>query len=330
MAAQHDCLLWTEWTSASQLCAMVFEQDEDEEEAERRSLDLFLDVRSWIQQNMKFTVTIGIGRPAKQLTEIPNAFKEAIESLKYKIMLGDNSVITYKQILSTGQAEVFSHLSAIRSIVQSFRLLEEDWVQKYNDLFQQLNQGLLNKDEIVNLMDYLIYVLGREMAAISKDAQELWEREGLLKLSRCIDDSHSLEQMREETQHVLSELALTLQEAHHKRQHTSVIRDMRRLIEEQFANPNMSLDYLSEQFGLNAKYVSKLFKEETGQKFVDFLIDIRIRQAQLLLTTTNCSVQEVADRVGYTSAISFGRVFKKIVGISPSEYREDASRRLSG
>ncbi|GGD97532.1 helix-turn-helix domain-containing protein [Paenibacillus nasutitermitis] len=329
LAAKYDCELWTEWTSASQLCVMVFEQSDDEELEQQRTLELFENVRSWTQQYMKFSVTIGIGQTANQLADLSKSFKEAIESLKYKIMLGENGVITYKQIMSQGQAEVFSHLNAIRSIVQSFRLLEEDWAHKYDELFQQLNQGLLKKEEIMSLMNYLVYYLGRELTGLSKEVQEIWNREGLPKLSGCIDACESLEQMREETQQLLTDLAAALQEVQNKRQHAVMIRDMRRLIEEQFASPNMSLEYLSENYGLNAKYVSKLFKEETGQKFVDFLIHLRMQEGKRLLAEAHFSVQEIAERVGYTSAISFSRVFKKIVGVSPSEYREEAAKRPS-
>ncbi len=87
---------------------------------------------------------------------------------------------------------------------------------------------------------------------------------------------------------------------------------------------------LGDRFHLNAKYVSKLFKENTGQRFVDFLIDIRMKEAQRLLTETGDSVQEIAERVGYTHAISFTRVFKRTVGVAPGEYRADKLRSMAG
>ncbi len=327
MASKHDCELWTEWTSTLQMGVMVFVKNGEDDGERQMILDFFDHLRSWTEQYLKFTVTIGIGEPTRQLSDIPQSFKGALEALKYKIVLGHNRLIAYEQTASHGQAEVFSHLSAIRSIVQSFRLLDEDWRTKYEDWFQEMKRGLLTKDEIMNLMNYLIYYMSREMATMSKEFREIWEKDGLPKLSQSIDACHSLEQLREENGRLMTELAAKLQEARDKRQHAAIIREMRKFIEEQYANPNMSLEYLSDKFNISPKYVSKLFKEQTGNKFVDFLIDIRMQKAQRLLAEMPYSVQEVADRVGYLNAISFSRVFRRVVGYSPSEYRDEAARR---
>ncbi|MDU0199633.1 helix-turn-helix domain-containing protein [Paenibacillus sp. MAH-36] len=329
LAPKYELVLWAEWTSAFQLSVMVF-MGSEEEAGVSSILQLFDHVREWAQENLKFTVTVGIGEEVVQLASVANSYKEALRALKYKIALGENRLITSEHIANHGQAEVFSHLNAIRSMIQSFRLLEDEWKTKYDELFGEMKLGLLTKDEITNLMNYLIYYLGREMAGMTKESQDMWMGEGLPKLSKVMDDCHSLEQMREESLNVLDSLYAGLLEAQDRRQHAATIRDMRKFIEEEYANPNMSLDYLSATFNINSKYVSKLFKEETGQKFVDFLIDIRIQAAQRLLTESQAPMQEVAEQIGYTSAISFSRVFKKVMGCSPSEYREDAVRKQIG
>lgn len=329
LAPKYELVLWAEWTSAYQLSVMAF-IDSEEEASVTSILQLFDHVRVWAQENLKFTVTVGIGEQVVQLASVANSYKEALRALTYKIVLGENRLITSEHIANHGQAEVFSHLNAIRSILQSFRLLEEEWKTKYDELFDEMKLGLLTKDEITNLMNYLIYYLGREMAGMTKESQEIWVQDGLPRLSKVMDDCHSLEQMREESLHVLNSLYTCLLEAQDKRLHAATIRDMRKFIEEEYANPNMSLDYLSSTFKINSKYVSKLFKEETGQKFVDFLIDIRIQVAQRLLAESQAPMQEVAEQIGYTSAISFSRVFKKVVGYSPSEFREDAVRKQIG
>ncbi|MDD9268501.1 helix-turn-helix domain-containing protein [Paenibacillus sp. GCM10023248] len=329
LAPNYELVLWTEWTSAYQLSVMAF-VDSGDEASISTILELFENVRMWAQDNLKFTVTVGIGEQVAELSSVANSYKEALRALKYKIVLGENRLITGEHIANHGQAEVFSHLNTIRSIIQSFRLLEDDWQTKFEELFSEMKLWLLTKDEIKNLMNYFIYYLGREMAGMAKEIQEIWARDGLPKLSKVIDDSHSLDQMREESLIVLNGLYTGLLEAQDKRLHAATIRDMRKFIEEEYANPNMSLDYLSSTFNINSKYVSKLFKEETGQKFVDFLIDIRMQVARRLLSESLASMQEVAEQVGYTSAISFSRVFKKVVGCSPSEFREEAARRQIG
>lgn len=329
LAPKYELVLWSEWTSAFQLSVMVF-VDSDEEADTSITLKLFESVRLWVQENLKFTVTVGIGEQVVELSNVANSYNEALRALKYKIVLGENRLITSEHIANHGQVEVFSQLNVIRSIIQSFRLLEDEWKTKYDKLINEMKLGLLTKDEITNLMNYLIYFLGLEISGMTKEVQEIWMRDGLPRLSKIIDECRSLEQMREESSAVLNSFFTGLKEAQNRRLHAATIRDMRKMIEEQYANPNMSLEYLSSTFNINGKYVSKLFREETGQKFVDFLIDIRLQAAKRLLTETQGSMQEVAEQVGYTSAISFSRVFKKVVGYSPSEFREEAARRQIG
>ncbi|RAW13442.1 AraC family transcriptional regulator [Paenibacillus taichungensis] len=329
LAPKYGLALWSEWTSAFQLSVMVF-VDSGEEAGTSITYKLFESVRVWVQENLKFTVTVGIGEQVTELSSVANSYKEALRALKYKIVLGENRLITSEHITNHGQVEVFSQLNVIRSIIQSFRLLEDEWKTKYDKLMNEMKLGLLTKDEITNLMNYFIYYLGLEISGMTKEVQEIWMRDGLPRLSKIIDECHSLEQMREESLTVLNSFFTDLKEAQNRRLHAATIRDMRKMIEEQYANPNMSLEYLSSIFNINGKYVSKLFREETGQKFVDFLIDIRLQAAKRLLTETQGSMQEVAEKVGYTSAISFSRVFKKVVGYSPSEFREEAARRQIG
>ncbi|WP_408892163.1 helix-turn-helix domain-containing protein [Paenibacillus taichungensis] len=329
LAPKYGLALWSEWTSAFQLSVMVF-VDSGEEAGTSITYKLFESVRVWVQENLKFTVTVGIGEQVTELSSVANSYKEALRALKYKIVLGENRLITSEHITNHGQVEVFSQLNVIRSIIQSFRLLEDEWKTKYDKLMNEMKLGLLTKDEITNLMNYFIYYLGLEISGMTKEVQEIWMRDGLPRLSKIIDECHSLEQIREESLTVLNSFFTDLKEAQNRRLHAATIRDLRKMIEEQYANPNMSLEYLSSIFNINGKYVSKLFREETGQKFVDFLIDIRLQAAKRLLTETQGSMQEVAEKVGYTSAISFSRVFKKVVGYSPSEFREEAARRQIG
>jgi AraC-like DNA-binding protein/ligand-binding sensor protein len=73
-------------------------------------------------------------------------------------------------------------------------------------------------------------------------------------------------------------------------------------------------------------YFCKLFKRATGLTFTDYLARIRIEKAKTLLLDRNRRVSEVAYDVGFQSLTHFNRVFKKIVGRSPSSYRQSVSK----
>lgn len=84
---------------------------------------------------------------------------------------------------------------------------------------------------------------------------------------------------------------------------------------------DMSLKTLAAGFNVNANYLGRLFKEELGEFFSDYLNKIRIDKAKELLLTTNQSIREVSLSVGYADPNYFYTLFKKFTGISPAEYR---------
>ena len=72
---------------------------------------------------------------------------------------------------------------------------------------------------------------------------------------------------------------------------------------------------------LNPEYFSRVFKEETGMTFVNFLTDVRLGHSVQMLENTALRVQDVAQAVGYANVSYFSTTFKKKYGMSPYEYR---------
>ena len=88
---------------------------------------------------------------------------------------------------------------------------------------------------------------------------------------------------------------------------------------------DLSLDEVSKAVDISPYYFSKLFKEETGENFIEYLTKVRISRAKELLTDPNVSIKEVCASSGYSDPNYFSRIFKKYEGVTPSEYREKIS-----
>ena len=85
---------------------------------------------------------------------------------------------------------------------------------------------------------------------------------------------------------------------------------------------DISLDDISREIDISPYYFSKIFKENTGENFIDYLTTLRIDKAKELLETTDMSMKELCGEVGYANPNYFSRIFKKIVGLSPTEYKD--------
>lgn len=89
---------------------------------------------------------------------------------------------------------------------------------------------------------------------------------------------------------------------------------------------DLSLDTLAGSVYLSPSYLSRLFKRETGENLSAYVQNVRIEEAKMLLRTTTLKTYEVAERVGIPDPVYFSRIFKKITGAKPKDYRRDEDR----
>jgi YesN/AraC family two-component response regulator len=92
----------------------------------------------------------------------------------------------------------------------------------------------------------------------------------------------------------------------------------------------ITLKEAAESIHINPSYLSQLFKQQLNKKFVDYITELRIEESKRLLQNTTLRMSEIAERVGYSDLAYFSNNFKKIVGSSPSEYRNINSKTADG
>ena len=84
---------------------------------------------------------------------------------------------------------------------------------------------------------------------------------------------------------------------------------------------NTTLEEVSKLVHLNPNYLSKFFKEKTGENFSDYLLKIRMQKAAELLRTIHYKTYQISEMVGYSNPKNFTRTFRKYFGKSPREFR---------
>ncbi|WP_339320422.1 response regulator [Paenibacillus sp. FSL R10-2734] len=118
--------------------------------------------------------------------------------------------------------------------------------------------------------------------------------------------SSALQQMREQRE----EQTLT------------VLDRAKQYIQERFTD-DLSLEDVADFVHLNPHYFSKIFKQQCGETFIDYVTRLRIEKAILLMNTRKLSLKEVCFEVGYKDPNYFSRVFKKITGVAPTWYKDE-------
>lgn len=106
----------------------------------------------------------------------------------------------------------------------------------------------------------------------------------------------------------------------------SVIRDAKEYIRANFSQSDLSLNRIAAHIGVSPSYFSSIFKQETGQSFVEYLTQVRMERACELLKCTSYRTSEIGEQVGYNDSHYFSAAFKKAMGQSPKKYKASQTR----
>lgn len=319
----EEAHIWAEWLNDRQMTVLYQWQPEAGHDVNAvRAAERLLE---WVAGNLKFTVTVGIGGEYASLQEVPESYVEALEAIKYKTVFGTGQIITHDKIADVSQGEVFTYLQLIRSLSQKFRLGDPEWLQQFESLFESLQDMLFSREDLVSIGNYLIYHLRREMGELASEARDIWEDAAMNRLHEVLEQFDTAVELYHAFREILMDTAERLSCLRESKRNYHQIREIKEYIEQSFDNPDLCLTHLGDKFGMSSKYISQLFKDEFGVNFVDYVTGVRMEHAKKMLLETELSVKEVAASAGYLHSFSFIRVFKKVVGITPGDFRKNSA-----
>ena len=115
--------------------------------------------------------------------------------------------------------------------------------------------------------------------------------------------------------------ALTVRDKNSGDRYGLLIREAQEYIAENYGNSDFSLNMIAGYIGVSPSYFSSIFKQGTGQSFIEYLTKVRIDRACELLRCTTLRTSEIGEQVGYNDPHYFSTAFKKIMGQSPKEFK---------
>lgn len=261
---------------------------------------------------------IGIGCCVQKADNISHSYRQAKEALRYLNLSAGSKCVSW-EVLEPIQAQsaLLPSLSAFSSLLLSGQFTDADKeLQKYWK--KNILQEYVPKSALVHFQQSLLSVL-----------QQLKKDHGF-----CCDDTciHSLQSWSVNMPEAFPELwqiwenireSLARSFSYWKEERDSEdIRIFLDYLHEHIYEEDMSLSKMAATFHISESTVSRRIKAFTGYSFLDYVSNKRISHACSLLAETNMSVQEIAVATGYLNDVTFRRLFKKQMGITPSEYRQ--------
>jgi two-component system, response regulator YesN len=263
--------------------------------------------------------TIGVSEKEQDIRELKKAYEQAVTALKYHFLYPRRPIILYEKV--KGKPDVSSLPVDLINKISNMLGTERE-----NEIKVNLKQ-VMDFDVITNSSISYLENLNKEInETIFKGFFKRLGEESIatFELLNKMDDIYNFDNFHEYF-HALEDLLMRIHE--YNKQLKSVYSEQKYMdraivyIRENY-HKDLNLAVVSNYISLNYSYFSHMFKEYTGQNFVDYLKMVRITGAKQLLKETEYKVFEVSEMVGYKNPKQFARVFREIEGISPKEYRE--------
>lgn len=295
---------------------------EPNSKALRRAMQTVIDeLQSQRELFDRIKVTIGLGQPSTGIANLAASLGEAEAAIANRLIHGPGRIIErYADQDLVGIVNRVITPEVRKRLLQGIEILDESEIASVleNVASAVAADTHMNGKAIHALCDECIQIL--RFGLKSQNAVDDWveEKQGnvLMKLGMC--------NSQRDIFHVLASYASSLV-AHvverKKSENSKPVREAQKYINAHYATP-ISLEGISQRAGFNPTYFSLLFKKETGQNFLEYVTDVRIKEAKRLLSDPGKTIADVAADVGYSDVKHFSKLFARITGIHPSKYRK--------
>lgn len=251
--------------------------------------------------------------------ELPLLYQQALEALDYNVVIQEESYTYYNDILPLQKKEEDwnSEVDSIEKIIT--RCSEEELKQAVITMLEHLHSSHYN------LSEYQIVVLeiSFSLSRLYKKYQLTSDKEfaGSKKMAVKILSLNTGEELDNWLINYF-QLIRTLIEKKQVDNNVILAENAKKLVEERFQEPDLSVESICQELHVSSSYFSKIFKQETGSTFLNYLINRRMEAAKMLLDVTDYKSHVIGTMVGYPEPNYFSYVFKKHCGISPVKYRK--------
>lgn len=309
-----------DWLSEQQLGAIVMQRETvDAEIGLLATLERF---RVWTEQHLPFTVTIAAGVSVDRIEAVSVSFQTARRAISYKMSLGSNRFIPLSALPDGGEPDLIQELERIEEISRSLRMGETEWEHELTQLSAALTTRLFGGEQVRNLLYVLLFHIQHKMSDLPAELDGMWQTANG-RLMNSLREGESLAEISGALKGTLGAVSEQIRLWRDSKNNHGVIQEVKRYIDDHYFDPNLSQSMLGEAFRLHPSSISRLFKEEYGVKFVDYVNGVRVEQALQLMAGDDLPVHVIAEKVGFVHSKTFIQVFKKITGATPGTYRKE-------
>jgi two-component system response regulator YesN len=273
-----------------------------------------------ITLNYNCRAFIGVGKEYKNILQAKDSYEEAEKALQYRILKKDSSVLYYKEIETFFKGQSLINDEVMSSIFSYMLQADEKKLVQYVDKI--LNDAYdIEKTRVNILYETCIEIfltINKYVSSITGSAKNISGNNQMT--IRNLLEKDSIESMMKFINSYIKE---SIDFVKNSKENASglIIENAKKYIHEH-SSEDITLSKLSEILYIHPNYLSKLFKKKTGENFINYLSKERIETAKRLLKDVSLKIYDISAMTGFCNSKYFGIIFKEIVGVTPSEFRD--------
>ena len=251
---------------------------------------------------------------------LPDAYRESLDMLAHAQKKSTYGLYYYMDVKEDHKTTYFYPSEKEQSIIKNLKNGEYEEIEKeFNDIYSRNFDNIFASLEMVRCLyiDILATILKTCTSGIEGEMNLLTDTTAAMRLIlNCTEISVMTNAMLSLFKSCCDEINIRncgIEDA--------FISDVQKYISKHYADTNLNVTSIAEEFTVHPNYLSKLFKKQIQTNMLTYVNNVRINEAKRLLSNTSYTLEEICDKTGFGSYRTFIRVFHQIVSISPGRYR---------
>lgn len=271
---------------------------------------------------LSIEVTIGVSNVYdKSDKSLPLIYQESLMALETRLFIGKNKVIDFLAVKDFWEPPLSKNELSWK-IDELFEKVYEENQENLLSSIESLFNFLINEKNMILVKNAITEFVGWYNKQVNMLIAE-GSNVGLTSVNYLNMDEILLFDTFEEIRiFFISKIEKIIEFI--KNSYTSkcskIVRNAMEYIRQNY-NKDISLEKLSDYIGVSKSYLCYIFKKETGKNIIEYLNDLRVEKAKILLKNTDFKIYEIATKVGFKNERYFTQIFKAKTGFTPTEYR---------
>jgi two-component system response regulator YesN len=284
----------------------------DPYEIRNSSIDITRKLMERVKLGSNFSYRIGIGRNY----EITSIYKSCNEAFMAASVPSGQAIMHFEDIVPSNN--VLDTYPLHKEISFANRMLTGN-ISGAKEVFEDIYLWMINnyredldkiKSKLIDLLFVIEKTLPYKINIFSNSKQSY-----ILSILKV----YSKEELEGQFINIITELSVEIQEQI-RSEIDGIIPNVLKYLNNHYFE-NITLDDAAKRVNLSYHYFSKVFKDEVGKNFVDYLTELRIEKSMSFLENNRWSIKEVCHKIGYNDPNYYCKIFKKVTGMTPTEYR---------